>query len=77
MADESSNSERRGAAKMVLLGRAFLLFSFIALVGAWVSEFTGGAFGGFSQQHLFFDSITLSLLGIGAMVDAFWHARGE
>ena len=36
----------------------------LALVGAWLSQFTGGSLLGMTQQHLFSDSISLSLLAI-------------
>lgn len=60
---------------MIVIGRVFLGLSFLALIMAWMSEFTGGSVFGLPQQHLFNDAFVLALLGIGAMVDAYWHGR--
>lgn len=62
---------------MVVIGRIFLGLAFLAVVTAWVSEMRGGPVFGLSQQHLFGDATVMALLGIGAMVDAFWHARNR
>lgn len=59
----------------VYLGRLFFALAFLALLGAWLTQLTGGTLMGMSQQHLFNDAIALSLLGIGMMVDALWHSR--
>lgn len=66
---------RQGAAAMVVIGRVFLTLSFLALLGAWLTEVTEGEIAGMSQQHLFNDAIVLALLGIASLLDAFWHAR--
>ena len=66
---------RQRAAAMVVIGRLFLTLSFLALLGAWLTEVTGGEVAGMSQQHLFNDAMVLALLGIASMLDAFWHAR--
>lgn len=66
---------RQGAAIMVVIGRVFLTLSFLALLGAWLTEVTGDEVAGMSQQHLFNDAVVLALLGISSMLDAFWHAR--
>lgn len=66
---------RQGAATMVVIARIFLTLSFLALLGAWLTQVTGGEVAGMSQQHLFNDAIVLALLGIASMLDAFWHAR--
>lgn len=60
---------------MVYLGRVFFALAFLALLGAWFTQLTGGTLLGMSQQHLFNDAIVLSLFGIGMFVDALWHAR--
>ncbi len=60
---------------MVYLGRIFFALAFLALLGAWYTQLTGGTLLGMSQQHLFNDAIVLSLFGIGQFVDAIWHAR--
>jgi len=59
----------------VRLGRVLLSLAFLALLGAWLTQLTGGQLLGFSQQHLFNDAIALALIGIGCFADAFWHAR--
>lgn len=59
----------------VYLGRIFFALAFLALLGAWLTQATGGTVFGFSQQHLFNDAIVLSLFGIGMFLDALWHAR--
>ena len=75
MADVGETSGGSGASAMVWIGRVFLLLSFAALIGAWLSETGDREFLGLSQQHLFSDAIVLALLGIASMLDAFWHAR--
>lgn len=59
----------------VLVGRILLTLAFVALLGAWLTQLTGGALFGFTQQHLFNDASVLALLGIGSFLDAFWHSR--
>lgn len=59
----------------VYLGRIFFGLAFLALLGAWFTQLSGGTLLGMSQQHLFNDAIALSLFGIGMFVDAIWHAR--
>lgn len=60
---------------MVYLGRILFALAFLALLGAWLTQLTGGTLLGMSQQHLFNDAIVLSLFGIGMFLDALWHAR--
>ena len=50
---------------MVYLGRMFFALAFLALLGAWFSQPTGGTVLGMTQQHLFNDAIVLPLFGIG------------
>ena len=59
----------------VTIGRILLTLAFLALLGAWLTQLTGGPILSFTQQHLFNDAIALALLGIGCFLDAFWHAR--
>lgn len=59
----------------VYLGRIFFGLAFLALLGAWLTQLTGGTVLGMTQQHLFNDAIVLSLFGIGMFVDAIWHSR--
>jgi len=65
----------KGTSFMVYLGRIFFALAFLALLGAWYTQMTGGTLLGMSQQHLFNDAIVLSLFGIGMFVDAIWHSR--
>ncbi|MCI3130792.1 hypothetical protein MQH10_00165 [Phenylobacterium aquaticum] len=62
---------------MVGIGRVFLGLALLVLVTAWISGVRGGPVFGLSQQHLLGDATVMALLGIGAMVDAFWHARNR
>jgi len=59
----------------VYIGRLLIALAFLALLGAWITQLTGGTLLGMSQQHLFSDAIALALLGIAVFLDAFWHAR--
>lgn len=59
----------------VYLGRVFFVLAFLALLGAWLTQLTGGTLLGMSQQHLFNEAIVLSLFGIGMFLDALWHSR--
>lgn len=65
----------RATPVFILAGRILLTLSLFALLGAWLTQVTGGAVLGFTQQHLFNDAIVLALLGIGSFLDAFWHSR--
>ena len=60
---------------MVNLGRIFFALAFLALMGAWFTQLTGGTLLGMNQQHLFNDAIVLSLFGVGMFLDALWHSR--
>ncbi len=60
---------------MVNLGRIFFALATLALLGAWLTQLTGGTLLGMTQQHLFNDAIVLSLFGIGMFLDALWHSR--
>lgn len=42
----------------------------------WGTQFTGGTIFGMSQQHLFFDSIAMSLISIGNLLDGLLHSKG-
>ena len=68
-------TNERATPFFVYLGRALFVLAFLALLGAWFTQLTGGSLLGMSQQHLFNDAIVMSLLGIGMMVDALWHSR--
>ena len=59
----------------VYLGRIFFVLATLALLGAWLTQLSGGTLFGMSQQHLFNDAIVLSLFGIGMFLDALWHSR--
>lgn len=61
---------------MAGVGRAAIFLAVLALLGAWVSQYTGGSFLGLPQQHFFSDAIVLALLGIAFLVDGFAHRQG-
>lgn len=56
-------------------GRIALVVSFLALLGAWYTQFTRTDLLGMSQTHLFNDAIVLALLGIAGLLDAQLHAQ--
>lgn len=57
------------------IGRLLLGLGFLSLLGAWLTQLTGQLLLGLSQQHLFNDAMALSLLGIGALIDARLHSQ--
>lgn len=59
----------------VYIARVFVALAFFALLGAWITQLTGGPLLGMSQQHLFHDATVLALLGIALFLDALWHGR--
>ena len=48
----------------------------LALIGAWIAG-DGGAFLGFSQEHLFIDAISLLLVSIASGVLTLIHQQEE
>ena len=58
------------------IGRILLTVSSLSLLGAWLNQLSGFSPLGMTQQHMFNDSIALSLLGIGMLIDAAFH-KGE
>ncbi|HCM36724.1 MAG: hypothetical protein A3J30_04350 [Candidatus Wildermuthbacteria bacterium RIFCSPLOWO2_02_FULL_47_9c] len=61
---------------MHFLGGAFGILGGLALVGAWVAG-ENGAVLGFSQQHLYFDAVVLTLIGISALVCTLVYLKQE
>jgi len=59
----------------IAAGRVLLFLSAVALFGAWLSQIRGSPVLGMPQDHLFYDAITLGVLGIGCLVDAMLHAK--
>ena len=57
------------------MGRILLFVGFLALLGAWWTQMTGQTLFGMSQSHFFSDATVLSLLGIGALIDAKLHSQ--
>lgn len=57
------------------LGRFLLGLAFLSLLGAWLTQLTNQPLLGLSQTHLFSDATVLSLLGIGALIDAKLHSQ--
>ena len=68
--------KKRGKIKLsITIARVCGIFAIISLIGAWITQITGGSILGMSQQHLFFDSIALSLISIGNFIDSLLHSR--
>lgn len=65
----------RGPKIAATIGRIAIMLGVLALVGAWITQLAEAGLH-LSQQHLFFDAIALTLLGIAWLVDAQLHARG-
>lgn len=59
----------------VYIGRILFTLALLALLGAWITQLTGGPLFAMSQQHLFSDATVLALLGVGMFLDVLWHAR--
>lgn len=57
------------------VGRLFAVLAFLALLGAWLTQLTGGTLFGVSQQHAFNDAIVLALLSIVCLLDALLHSK--
>lgn len=60
----------------ISLGRLCGLLAFLALIGAWITQLTGGPLFGMSQQHLFNDAIVLALFCIAGLLDGLLHSKG-
>jgi hypothetical protein len=56
-------------------GRFLLILASLALIGAWITQLTGGPILSMNQQHLFNDAIALALLGIANFLDALLHSK--
>ena len=67
----------RAASFSVGIGRLLGFLAVLALLGAWLTQITGGTILGMTQSHLYSDATILALLGIGSFADAFWHARSH
>ena len=65
----------KAARFFVGLGRIFAFFAFLALVSAWITQWTGEPLMGMSQEHLFRDATVLSLLSIIGLLDGLLHSR--
>jgi hypothetical protein len=73
--ETSHNPNIRRANIVFAIARVFGVLAFLALVFAWVTQITGGPSMGMSQQHFFFDSIALSLISIGNLLDGLLHSK--
>lgn len=71
----TNDKNMRAVRIFIAAGRVLLSLSLISLLVAWLAELTGWALFNMSQLHLYCGAIALSLLGIGALIDAHWHAR--
>lgn len=58
-----------------VIARISGVLAFITLICAWITQVTGGSIMGMSQQHFFFDSIALSLISIGNLLDGLLHSK--
>lgn len=56
-------------------GRFLLILASLALIGAWITQLTGGPILSMNQQHLFNDAIALALLGIANLLDGLLHSK--
>ena len=73
---ETSKKTNIHRAKITItIARVFGALAFISLVSAWVTQIIGGSIMGMNQQHFFFDSIALSLISIGNLLDALLHSK--
>lgn len=59
------------------LGRFSGLLALLALVGAWITQATGAALFGMSQEHLFNDAQVLSLFCIAGLLDGIVHLKSD
>lgn len=69
-------NDAKYARLFISTGRVCLGVAFLCLLGAWITQLTGGTLAGMSQQHLFSDSMALSLIGIGSMLGGLLHSKG-
>lgn len=65
----------KAARVFIGLGRTFGVLAFLALLGAWITQVTGGTLLGMSQQHLFNDATVLSLFAIIGLLDGLLHSK--
>lgn len=70
------SSAHRYGLFFVYVGRLLLASAFLSLCSAWITELTDRPLLGMNQQHLFDDSMALSLLAIGMLLDGLLHAKG-
>lgn len=59
----------------IWVGRLIVTLAFLTLIGAWITQGTGEPLWGMDQQHLYNDSMSLSLLGIAAFFCGFLHSK--
>ena len=70
------DKQQRYAKLFIFIGRLSLTIAFLSLCFAWITQLTGRPFFGASQQHLFNDSMALSLIGIGSLLGGLLHSKG-
>ena len=58
------------------VGRLCGALAVLALLGAWITQLTGGTILGMSQQHFFSDATVLALFCIAGLLDGIVHAKG-
>lgn len=59
----------------IRIGRTFGVLAFLALLGAWTTQLTGGTILGMGQQHFFNDATVLALLCIVGLLDGLVHSK--
>ena len=69
------NTNTTRARFFILVSRLSGVLAFLALLGAWLTQLTGGTLLGMSQQHLFNDAIVLALFSIASLLDGLVHAK--
>ena len=69
------NTDTKRAQYFTMVGRIFAVLAFLALLGAWLTQLTGGPLFGMSQQHLFNDVMALALLSVVCLLDGLMHAK--
>jgi hypothetical protein len=70
-----TNTNIHRAKIVFVVARISGVLAIITLVCAWITQATGNSILGMSQQHFFFDSIALSLISIGNLLDGLLHSK--
>lgn len=60
----------------IAIARACGALAVLALLGAWITQLTGGTILGMGQQHFFEDATVLTLFCIAGLLDGILHSKG-